>query len=152
MFRGAPAITIPPGEMVLTDPLDYHLPALTNLAITIYFGNISATTINGHPGSRTTSFIQSGNVVAAASLPTAAKTQHWYILTGIEVLADVSSKTLVTLGDSITDGRGSTTDGNDRWPDTWRSVSPLMRSRPAWPWSTWALAAAEFTAGWDRRR
>lgn len=116
-FRGVPAITIPPGEMVLSDPLVYHLPALTNLAITIFFGDISATIINGHPGSRTTSFIQSGDIVASASLPAAAKTQHWYILTGIEVLADVSSKTLVTLGDSITDGRGSTTDGNDRWPD-----------------------------------
>jgi lysophospholipase L1-like esterase len=116
-FRGAPSITIPPGEVVLSDPFDYTLPALTNLAITIYFGNISATTINGHPGSRTTSFIQSGNVVSAASLPSASTTQHWYIITGVDVLADSSSKTVVTLGDSITDGRGSTTDGNDRWPD-----------------------------------
>jgi lysophospholipase L1-like esterase len=47
----------------------------------------------------------------------AAKTAHWYIITGVEVLADNSSKGVVTLGDSITDGRGSTTDGNDRWPD-----------------------------------
>jgi lysophospholipase L1-like esterase len=117
-FHGAPSITIPAGEVVLSDPFDYNLPALTNLAISIYFGNISATTINGHPGSRTTSFIiQASNVVSAASLPGAATTQHWYIITGVDVLADSSSKTVVTLGDSITDGRGSTTDGNDRWPD-----------------------------------
>ena len=117
MFHGAPSITIPAGEVVLSDPFDFNLPALTNLAITIYFGNISATTINGHPGSRTTSFIQAGNVVTATSMPAAATTQHWYIITGVDVLADGSSKTVVTLGDSITDGRGSTTDGNDRWPD-----------------------------------
>lgn len=116
-FHGAPSLNIPPGEVVLSDPLDYNLPALTNLAITIYFGNISATTINGHPGSRTTSYIQSGNVVSVASMPSAATTQHWYIITGVDVLADVSSRALVTLGDSITDGRGSDTDGNDRWPD-----------------------------------
>jgi lysophospholipase L1-like esterase len=116
-FRGAPSATIPPGEVVLSDPFAYDLPPLTNLAVSIYFGNISATTINGHPGSRTTSFIQSGNAVSAASLPSAAKTAHWYIITGIDVLADASSKALVTLGDSITDGRGSTTDGNNRWPD-----------------------------------
>lgn len=116
-FHGAPLITISAGEVVLSDPIDYNLPALTNLAISIYFGNISATTINGHPGSRTTSFIQATNVVSAASLPGAATTQHWYIITGVDVLADSSSKTVVTLGDSITDGRGSTTDGNDRWPD-----------------------------------
>ena len=40
-----------------------------------------------------------------------------YIITGLEVLADSSSKAIVVLGDSITDGRGSTDDGNNRWPD-----------------------------------
>ena len=116
-FRGAPSVTLPPGEVALSDPFEYNLPPLTNLAITIFFGNISATTINGHPGSRTTSFIQAGNAVSAPSLPAAATTAHWYIITGVDVLADSSSKGVVVLGDSISDGRGSTTDGNDRWPD-----------------------------------
>lgn len=116
-FHGAPSVNIPAGKAVYSDPFDFNLPALTNLAVSIYFGNISATRINGHPGSRTTSFIQSGNVVSAASLATGRATAHWYILTGVEVLADISSKTVVALGDSITDGRGSTTDGNNRWPD-----------------------------------
>lgn len=116
-FHGAPSVSIPAGEVVYSDPFDFNLPALTNLAISIFFGNISASTINGHPGSRTTSFIQSGNVVSAASMASASTTAHWYIITGVEVLAEISSKTLVTLGDSITDGRGSTTDGNNRWPD-----------------------------------
>lgn len=116
-FRGAPAVTIPAGETALSDPIDFALPTLTNLAVTIYFGDISATTINGHPGSRTTSFIVASNAVSAASLPAASKTAHWYIITGVEVMADVSGKAIVVLGDSITDGRGSTTDGNDRWPD-----------------------------------
>jgi len=116
-FHGAPTDVIPPGETVLSDPFDYDLPALTNLAISIYFGNVSTTSLNGHPGSRTTSYIQAGNAVSAASLPSATKTPHWYIITGVDVLTDHSSLALVTLGDSITDGRGSTTDGNDRWPD-----------------------------------
>jgi lysophospholipase L1-like esterase len=116
-FQGAPSTVIPAGQVVLSDPLPFDLPALTNLAVSIYFGNISATTINGHPGSRTTSFIVASNAVAASSLPAASKTQHWYIITGVDVLADSSSQAVITLGDSITDGRGSTTDGNDRWPD-----------------------------------
>jgi len=116
-FSGAPAVVIPRGEAVLSDPCEFNLPASTNLAISIFFGNITATTLNGHPGSRTTSFIQSSNAVTAASMPRASKTEHWYIITGIEVLADASSKAVVTFGDSITDGRGSTTDRNDRWPD-----------------------------------
>ena len=116
-FRGAPGVVIPRGEMVFSDPLAFDLPAVTNVAITTYFGNISASTINGHPGSRSTSFIQSGNVISAASLPTASKTTHWYIITGLEVLADSSSKTISVLGDSLTDGRGSTDNGNNRWTD-----------------------------------
>ncbi|MGA2176892.1 MAG: SGNH/GDSL hydrolase family protein [Verrucomicrobiota bacterium] len=117
LFGGAPLITLPPGAMVLSDPLDFDLPSLTNVAVSIFFGDISGTTINGHPGSRTTSFILPGNVVAAASMAGAATTAHWYIITGIDVLAESEGGAVVTLGDSITDGRGSTTDGNDRWPD-----------------------------------
>ena len=116
-FRGAPVVVILPGEVALSDPFEFDLPALTNLAVSIYFGNISATTINGHPGSRTTSFIVASNVVFAANMTGAATMQHWYIITGVDVLADSSSKAFVTLGDSITDGRGSTTDGNNHWPD-----------------------------------
>ncbi len=116
-FHGASSTIIPAGEAILSDPLAYDLPGLTSLAVTIYFGDISATTITGHPGSRTTSFIQPGNAVSAPSLPASVKTPHWYILTGIDVLADSASQAIVVLGDSVTDGRGSTTDGNDRWPD-----------------------------------
>ena len=116
-FRGAPGIVIPPGEMVFSDPVVFDLPAITNVAVSVYFGNISATTINGHPGSRTTSFIKPGNFIAAANLAGASTTKHWYVINAIEVLAGSSSKAIAILGDSITDGRGSTDDGNNRWPD-----------------------------------
>jgi lysophospholipase L1-like esterase len=117
-FRGTPGVVIPRGESVYSDPIDFDLPALTNVSISTCFGAISATTINGHPGSRTTSFIVTGtNATSATSLPSARKTKHWFILTGIEVLADSSSKAIAILGDSLTDGRGSTDDGNNRWPD-----------------------------------
>jgi lysophospholipase L1-like esterase len=86
------------------------------MAITIYFGN-TPSNLTGHPGSRTTSYIQSGNAVNSSSMSSAATTDHWYIITGIDVFAEGSSKAVAILGDSITDGRGSTTNGNDRWPD-----------------------------------
>jgi lysophospholipase L1-like esterase len=123
-FRGAPSITIPPGVVVWSDPCDFNLPALTNLAISTYYGYVSPNiptvgTITGHPGSRTTSYIQTNNVVRASSMPfpAATNTAHWYTITGVDVQADRSSHALVIIGDSITDGRGSDTDGNDRWPD-----------------------------------
>ncbi len=127
VFGGAPDVVIPAGEDVYSDPLDFPLPAVTNVAIGIHFGSISASTVTGHPGSRTTSFVQSGNALTAARLPDAARTAHWYMVTGLEVLAPSSHQAIVVLGDSITDGRGSTTDGNDRWPDhlAWRlSTNP----------------------------
>ncbi|HVV72075.1 MAG TPA: SGNH/GDSL hydrolase family protein, partial [Verrucomicrobiae bacterium] len=116
-FSGAASVAIPAGMAVVSDPLEFDLPPLTTLAVTLYLGEISSHTITGHPGSRTTTFIQPGDVIAAASLPAAARTPHWYLLENIDVSAAPFSRALVVLGDSITDGRGSTTDGNDRWPD-----------------------------------
>ena len=118
-FRGAPSVTIPPGVVVVSDPVAFDLPTLTNLAISIYYGDVSPDTITGHPGSRTTSYIQPGNVVSATNMvyPAATNTAHWYSITGVDVLAKRSSLAVVALGDSITDGRGSTTDANNRWPD-----------------------------------
>jgi lysophospholipase L1-like esterase len=77
--------------------------------------------ITGHPGSRTTSYIIGSNVVSAASMPGAVTTRRWYTITGVDVLANSSNKAVVIIGDSITDGRGSTDDANNRWPDYFAS-------------------------------
>jgi len=70
----------------------------------------------GHPGSRTNSYISTHSPASAVELQDAQMLEHWYFLSGLDVLAK-NSLTVVTLGDSITDGRGSTTNGNNRWPD-----------------------------------
>jgi lysophospholipase L1-like esterase len=115
-FQGKPAVMIPARESILSDAFDFHLAPLSKLAVTISFGDISSA-VTGHPGSRSTSYLQSGDTVTAADLPGAATTQHWYILNGIDVRVKHPKGAIVTLGDSITDGRGSGTDKNDRWPD-----------------------------------
>lgn len=115
-FGGVSSITINTGQEVYSDALDFNVPALSKLTVSIYFGD-TPTKITGHPGSRTTSYIQTGNAVTAADMPKAVKTDHWYILSRIDLLLDDSYGCVVTLGDSITDGRGSTTNGNNRWPD-----------------------------------
>jgi len=75
----------------------------------------------GHPGSRSTSYYVHGDRVSAAELNDAKRVDHWYQLTEIDVRADGKAATkaavVVALGDSITDGHGSTTNGNDRWTD-----------------------------------
>jgi lysophospholipase L1-like esterase len=115
-FKGASSITIQAKEAVYSDTIDFNVAPLSNLAVSIYFGETSAD-VTGHPGSRTTSYIQTGNAVTAADMASAAKTDHWYILSGIDLWLDDSYACVVTLGDSIADGRGSTTNGNNRWPD-----------------------------------
>ncbi|WP_438029210.1 SGNH/GDSL hydrolase family protein [Sorangium sp. So ce233] len=115
-FSGAESVTIPVGEAVFSDPIDYDLKPISKLAVTIRFGNVP-TGITGHPGSRTTSYIQTGDGVSSTTLASPVKTDHWYYITGLDVMADPTAAAIVILGDSITDGRGSTTNGNNRWPD-----------------------------------
>lgn len=116
-FAGDKSVTIEPGEIAVSDTLDYNLPGLTTMAITLYFGDVP-TDLTGHPGSRTTSYIMPGNTVAAREINAAICTDHWYIISGLDILTeDREVAAVVALGDSITDGRGSTTNGNDRWPD-----------------------------------
>jgi lysophospholipase L1-like esterase len=115
-FHGRPSTTIPEGALMVSDPLDFDLPPLSDLAVTVHLTGAPAD-VTGHPGSRTTSYLQAGDAVSAPDLPRAARVDHWYFLDGIDVRADRSAATLAILGDSITDGRGSTTNGNDRWPD-----------------------------------
>lgn len=106
-FRGEAAVTIPAGDAIVSDPFDYKLAPMSDLAITIRFGDVPAK-LTGHPGSRSTSILQTDQPL---------KITHWYVLTGIDTLAPTAAREIVVLGDSITDGRGSTTDGNDRWTD-----------------------------------
>ncbi len=116
-FSGMPSVTIPAGQVANSDPLDYTLTPLADLAITIRFGDQSKD-VTGHPGSRTYSYLQMGDALTQQSLSSdAIKTAHWYFISGLDVLADESTAALVILGDSLTDGRGTTNDGNDRWPD-----------------------------------
>jgi lysophospholipase L1-like esterase len=116
-FGGSSSVTINAGQEIYCDTLDFNVTPLSNLAVSIYFGAASSTSVTGHPGSRTTSYIKAGNFVAAANLSYPTTTDHWYILSGIDLRLDDSYACVVTLGDSITDGRGSTTNSNNRWPD-----------------------------------
>jgi lysophospholipase L1-like esterase len=115
-FAGRPSVTIPAGAAVMSDPFPFALRPLSTVAITLRFGDVP-TTVTGHPGSRTTSYLQAGDAVSAADLPDAARTDHWYIATGLDVVAGASAAAVVTLGNSITDGRGSGTNKQNRWPD-----------------------------------
>jgi hypothetical protein len=84
------------------------------ISLSLYLKNgQSGTSITGHPGSRTTSWMAPGNQINAMNV-TGASTKHWYFASAVEAWLPSNTSTLVILGDSITDGRGSTDDGNNR--------------------------------------
>jgi lysophospholipase L1-like esterase len=116
LFDGKPEVTIAPGTAVTSDPFEFALKPLTNVAITIYFGETSPD-VTGHPGSRTTSYLLTGNKVSEVDFPNAVQTDHWYTINGIDVVRTDSEAAVAVLGNSITDGRGSGTNKQDRWPD-----------------------------------
>ncbi|MFE4590255.1 SGNH/GDSL hydrolase family protein [Streptomyces laurentii] len=117
-FGGRASTVVPVGAQAVSDPLDLGLGPGSNLTVTLYLADGQASdAITSHPGSRTTSYMTSGNHVDDPDLVGAATTAHWYFLSGVEVLSKPASAAAVVVGDSLTDGRGSTTDGNDRWPD-----------------------------------
>ncbi|HSS39584.1 MAG TPA: SGNH/GDSL hydrolase family protein [Polyangia bacterium] len=116
-FSGTASVTIAQGKELWSDPIDFTVPALANVTITMALGAVPGN-ITQHSGSRTTSYIQTGSTnVSAASLTSAQTTEHWFFISGIDVMAGASARGVVAIGDSITDGRGTNTNQNDRWTD-----------------------------------
>jgi len=116
-FSGMPSATIAAGQELWSDPIEFTVPALGNVSITTAFGTVP-TNVVGHSGSRTTSYLQTGSSdVSAASMAGAQTTDHWYYISGIDVMAEASAVGVVAIGDSITDGRGTDTNRNNRWTD-----------------------------------
>jgi lysophospholipase L1-like esterase len=114
-FSGATSIVVPPGAPVLSDPIDLTVPALSDLAISLYLpGEARATTIHG-TASQTNYISLAGNFTGATPFPTASTILSWPFLTEVDVTS--SGAAIVTLGNSITDGTRSTPDTNNRWPD-----------------------------------
>ena len=115
-FHSAADVTVPAGADYVSDPIKFPVEPLSDLAITLRIDTPPAQQ-TGHPGSRATSYVVHGDQLTAPDLPDAKKVEHWYFIAGVDVDAISRSAAIVTLGDSITDGHGATTNGNDRWPD-----------------------------------
>lgn len=116
-FSGMESVTIPAKMEIWSDPLDFALPALGNLSITTALGSVPSE-LTAHAGARTDSYVQANSTdVSAANLTSAPHNLHWYFISGIDVMAPADAQGIVAIGDSITDGRGTTDNGNTRWTD-----------------------------------
>jgi lysophospholipase L1-like esterase len=114
-FGGRPSVTVPPGAPVLSDPVALDVHALDSLAVSLYVPRDTGPAAT-HPLARATTYLANGDASGAATLPDASASTARFFLSGVEVDAP-GAGAVVTLGDSITDGYGSTADANRRWPD-----------------------------------
>ena len=112
-FDGKASVEIPAGGKVVSDPVNFKIGPRQNVAITIHYGASSAS-VSGHPGSRTTSYLKAGHTTDFSD---AVRTDHWYNILALEVEAPKKAGAVAILGNSITDGRGSTTNEQNRWAD-----------------------------------
>lgn len=115
-FGGAADVMIPAGADYVSDPVTFTAAPLSDLGISLYFDEPPAQQ-TGHPDSQATSYLVRGNAVSAPDLDHPIAGEHWYWIAGVDVVAAQNARAIVALGDSITDGHGSTSNGNDRWPD-----------------------------------
>ena len=115
-FGGRASVMIPAGAEYYSDTVALPHKAGADIAVSLYF-NGAPSKQTGHPGSRANSFVARGQRTLDTAWSGAEKIPRWYQLADVEVQAPRGVGAVVAVGDSITDGYGTTTDGNDRWPD-----------------------------------
>jgi lysophospholipase L1-like esterase len=116
-FNGNRSITIPARALALSDPVDFHVAALADLAVSIYFPDTTGPITWHQLGMQTTYISTPGDFTAATAMPVSTSATSRFVLADVEVATADKTRTVVALGDSITDGYGSTVDANHRWPD-----------------------------------
>jgi lysophospholipase L1-like esterase len=115
-FDGQSSVVIPPGAEWISDPVDMKVAPLSKLAVSLYFKGVVPVTTSHWEG-RDTAFITVGDTTADENIKPSGTMTAKPFLTGIMVDTPADARAVVTFGDSITDGDGSTPDKTHRWPD-----------------------------------
>jgi lysophospholipase L1-like esterase len=128
-FSGQAAMTIPANAPLFSDPLDWNVPALATLAVSIYLPDETPSAAH-----RVAEYVSAaGDFAGAAQLPGAELVRGGALVSEVDVESPAASRTVVTLGDSITEGVGSTTNAFRGWSD--RLAERLSGNRATRAWS-----------------
>jgi lysophospholipase L1-like esterase len=114
-FNGKQKCVIKAGDSIYSDVFSYPLKPLQRLAITICYGDSVPECGTSHRGSRTTSYIYNGTAKPKTRFVGTEDVDHWYNIAALDVKVD--APVVACLGNSITDGRGTTTNAQNRWTD-----------------------------------
>jgi lysophospholipase L1-like esterase len=114
-FGGKESFSIPPGAVVVSDPVGLAVPKLGELAVSVFFPRDTGPLTMHSTGLHTT-YIIAGDVPEVSSYAEVPTARSWYFLSSVDVMAPESTGLIVAFGDSITDGATSTIDANASWP------------------------------------
>jgi lysophospholipase L1-like esterase len=128
LFSGKPSCTIPAGAQMLSDPVDLNVPALGDVAISVYVPGETGPATQHATGLHTSYISKTGDFTSASAFTEPATTQSWYLVAGIDVMASADAAAIVAFGDSITDGATSTPDTNRSWPSL---LAERLQANPA---------------------
>ncbi|MFG1810543.1 GDSL-type esterase/lipase family protein [Streptomyces sp. NPDC049040] len=115
-FGGQTSLTVPAGGSAVSDQVAFTVPALSDVAVSLYLPQPTGSATYHQQGTRT-NYLASGDVSASATLSGASTTGSYSFLTNLDVQNPAAQGAVVTLGASITDGVASAQDSNRRWPD-----------------------------------
>jgi lysophospholipase L1-like esterase len=117
-FRGQSSTKVAAGSMVESDPVALEVPALSDLAVSLFLP-ASTEVMTAHVLAKQTSYLspETGDSTGEVKFPVAKKISTWPFLTGVDVEASTRGLAIVAFGSSLTDGDGIDPDSNGRWPD-----------------------------------
>jgi lysophospholipase L1-like esterase len=116
-FSGQASILVPAGAVAVSDSVELDVRGSSDLAVSIYLPTLTEPATYHEVTFQTSYVTGPGNFVGAADLPGATPTTSTFYLSLVEVLPSESIGTVVALGDSITQGGGSSLDANRSWPE-----------------------------------
>jgi len=115
-FSRKDSFVIPPGALMVSDPVDLQIPELSYLTISVYVTGAPTPPTIHLTGLHTTYISKPGDYTRSVNIEESSTVQSWYWISGADVLAPADSGLIVALGDSITDGATSTPDTDRSWP------------------------------------
>jgi GDSL-like Lipase/Acylhydrolase family len=116
-FGGLTTIRVPAGAIAVSDPVDLAIPALSDLAVSVFVPGLTGPA-TWHFVAQQTSYVSpAGDFTTAIDIPAESTRSAWFWLAGVDVLVPKQTGAIVAFGDSVTDGVGSTPNTNNRWPD-----------------------------------
>ena len=115
-FTGKNAVMVPRGAVMLSDSIEFKVPAEANLSISLFFDHASPF-VTSHFNANQTAWLAPGNQLAAKQLKDSTTRTTWDFVTAVEVQTKDNVHVIAAVGDSITDGYLSTINDNNRWPN-----------------------------------